>query len=102
MVQQVKQSAIATAMRASSIRVVDPAEWPEWPISPNRRLDAVLGAVAGLFLTTAFILIRKRGDSTLQRPGDTQLLTDIPELGAVPSGSYMLKKQLSPKAVHQV
>jgi capsular exopolysaccharide synthesis family protein len=102
MLQQLKQSSIATAMRASSIRVVDPAVWPKLAISPNRRLDAALGAGAVLFLTAALILIRKRSDSTLQRPGEAQLLTDIPELGAVPNGSYMLKKQLPVRAAAQV
>jgi capsular exopolysaccharide synthesis family protein len=87
--QQTKQASIATAMRASNVRVVDPAEVPDRPVFPNHKLDAALGFFGGLFLSIVFVSIRARADRTLQQPGDVKLWTDILELGAVPSASFL-------------
>lgn len=87
MLQQTKQAAIASAMRASNVRVVDPASAPILAVFPNFKLNAALGLFAGLFLSIVFVTARERADRTLQQPGDIKLWTDLAELGAIPSGS---------------
>jgi polysaccharide biosynthesis transport protein len=87
MLQQTKQSSIASALRASNVRVVDPADVPERPFSPNFKVNSAFGFLAGLFLTVAFVTLRERADRTLQQPGDIRLWTDLAELGAIPNGS---------------
>jgi capsular exopolysaccharide synthesis family protein len=88
MLQQMKQSAIATAIRAGNVRVVDPATPPDVPASPSLRLDSALGLLLGLFAGVAVVLIRERADRTLQQPGDAQFWTDLPELGVIPSAKF--------------
>jgi capsular exopolysaccharide synthesis family protein len=88
MLQQMKQSAVATALRAGNVRVVDPATLPDTPVSPSLRIDSAIGLLLGLFMGVALVLIRERADRTLQQPGDAQLCTDLPELGAIPSASF--------------
>jgi succinoglycan biosynthesis transport protein ExoP len=85
MLQQTKQSSIASALRASNVRVVDPAEVPERPFSPDFRLNSAIGLFAGLFLSIAVVTIRERADRTLQQPGDIKMWTDLTELGTIPS-----------------
>lgn len=87
--QQTKQASIATAMHASNVRVVDPAEVPDRPVFPNHRLDAALGLFAGLFLSMVVVSIRARADRTLQQPGDVKVWADLTELGAVPAASFL-------------
>jgi uncharacterized protein involved in exopolysaccharide biosynthesis len=53
MLQQLKQSSIASAMRASTVRVVDPAEKPGRPYKPNRERAAILGASPDAFCGSA-------------------------------------------------
>jgi len=88
MLQQMKQSAIATAIRAGNVRIVDPAKIPDVPASPSLPIDSALGLFLGLSAGVAVVLIRERADRTLQQPGDAQYWTDLPELGVIPSAGF--------------
>jgi uncharacterized protein involved in exopolysaccharide biosynthesis len=70
MLQKLKESSIASAMRASNVRVVDAAKAPKSPYKPNLELDAGLGLLAGLFLGIVFVVMREREDRTVQEPGE--------------------------------
>ena len=85
MLQQMKESSVASALHASNVRVSDPAELPEKPVWPSSRVLATAGMFMGLLLSVAFILIRERTDRTLQKPGDVQRWTHLLELGNIPS-----------------
>jgi capsular exopolysaccharide synthesis family protein len=84
MLQQTKQAAIASAMRASNVRIVDPAQVPASPFFPDFRLNSALGLLAGLFLSVVAVVMREKADRTLQQPGDIKLWIDLPELGTIP------------------
>ncbi len=87
MLQQLKESTMASAMRASNIRVVDPATAPPRPYKPNATQSAALGLLTGIFLGAAFIVMRDRADRTIQQPGDSSFYLNVPELGIIPSGT---------------
>jgi len=101
MLQQLKESTIASAMRASNIRVVDPAEPPEHPYKPKPVQSAGMGLLVGIFLGAAFIVMRERADRTIQQPGDCPMYLSLPELGIIPSGKYEngKKAQTKPRAL---
>ncbi len=92
MLQQMKQSSIASAMRASNVRVVDPAELPDRSVSPNFKLNSALGLCAGLFLSIVAVTIKERADRTLQQPGDVKLWLELAELGTIPSALVESRK----------
>jgi polysaccharide biosynthesis transport protein len=92
--QQMKQSSIAAALRASNVRAVDSPKIPDKPVFPNFKLNAALGALSGLFLSAIVVIIHDHSDRTLQRPGDIKLWADLPELGAIPSAAVTLQKRL--------
>src|SRR5579863_2223974 len=85
MLQHVKEAGVASAMRASAIRVVDPATHPQAPYQPNVPRSSSMGSLAGLFLGVAFLIMRERADRTLQQPGDAPLYLRLPELGVIPA-----------------
>ncbi len=87
MLQQLKESTMASAMRASNIRVVDAATIPTRPYKPNAKLSAALGLLTGVFIGAAFIVMRDRADRTIQQPGDSTFYLNVPELGIIPSGN---------------
>jgi polysaccharide biosynthesis transport protein len=89
MLQQVKAASVASAMRASNIRIVDPAKVPTEPYSPNFKINTGLGGIAGFVFGTVFVLVRKNTDRTLKQPGEVQGFTQISELGVIPSESYL-------------
>ncbi len=85
MLQLFKQSRVASAMRASNIRVLEPALIPWRPYSPDIRINAAAGLLLGLIGGILFTVIRKRADRTIQDPGEIRLWAGIPELGVIPA-----------------
>ena len=85
MLQQVKASSVASAIRASNIRIVDPGKVPGSRFTPNLGVNVGLGSIAGLVFGVAFVLIRKSTDRTFQHPGELQFWTKLSELGVIPS-----------------
>jgi succinoglycan biosynthesis transport protein ExoP len=92
MLQQLKQSSIASALHASNVRVVDPATLPQKPVWPNYRILAPLGLIFGLLTGLGAIVISERIDRSFRQPGEIQLWTNLPELGTIPSASVDGKK----------
>jgi capsular exopolysaccharide synthesis family protein len=80
-----KQASLASALRASNIRVVDPAKVPKRPYKPDVLLSSGLGLLSGLFLGAAFVVMRERADRSIQDPGETALYLNLPELGIIPA-----------------
>ena len=95
MLQKVKESSIASAMRASNARVVDPAKPPRQPYKPSLSMNAAIGLLAGLFLGVAFVVMREREDRTLQEPGDAPFWLNVPELGVIPSALSSSRLKMS-------
>jgi succinoglycan biosynthesis transport protein ExoP len=83
MLQKVKEAGAASAMRASNVRVIDPARRPEAPYLPNVPLNIATGLAFGLCAGVGLVFVRERTDRVKQ-PGDA-LLLNVPELGAIPS-----------------
>jgi capsular exopolysaccharide synthesis family protein len=92
MLQRMKEVSVASAMRASNVRIVDPAEPPRLPYKPNVFRNAALGLLTGLFLGVAFIIVRERADRTIQQPGDLNFYLNTPELGVIPSSKVQRHK----------
>jgi capsular exopolysaccharide synthesis family protein len=87
MIQRVKEASIASAMRASNVRVVDMASAPKSPYKPRLSMNGMLGLLAGLFAGVAFVVMRERANRTLQAPGDAQFYLNLPELGVIPEAN---------------
>jgi uncharacterized protein involved in exopolysaccharide biosynthesis/Mrp family chromosome partitioning ATPase len=94
MLQRMKEASIASAMRASNIRVVDPAQTPKAPYKPRLTLNALLGLLGGGVFAVAFILTTEKADRTLQDPSDVAFYLNLPELGTIPSEDMGRKKGL--------
>jgi capsular exopolysaccharide synthesis family protein len=84
MLQQVKQSSIASALRASNIRVLDPARVPREPYKPNTPLNVAGGFFGAGMLGIIVIVSRTRADRSLNHPGEASRLLGIQELGVIP------------------
>lgn len=84
MLQRVKESGIASALRASNVRVVDSARLPEEPFRPSLPFNGAAGLLCGLMLGGAVAVSRERRDQSVREPGETARLFGVPELGVIP------------------
>jgi polysaccharide biosynthesis transport protein len=87
MLQMLKQASIASALRASNIRVVDAAEPPTVPYKPNVFRTCFIGLFFGLGAGVGFAVLRERADRTIQDPGDASYYLNLAELGVIPIGN---------------
>ena len=85
MLQKVKEAGIASAMRSSNYRIIDPAKAPGGPYKPNVTQSSMMGTLGGFILGVLFVLVRERADRSLQQPGDAAHFLNVPELGVIPS-----------------
>jgi polysaccharide biosynthesis transport protein len=84
MLQRVKEAGVASALRASNVRIVDPAKPPHQPYKPQITLNVGIGLLLGLFFGVIFVVMRAGADTTF-KPGDAPLFLNLPELGIIPS-----------------
>jgi capsular exopolysaccharide synthesis family protein len=92
MLQRVKESSIAAAMKEANVRVLDPAKPPARPFKPTLPLNSGAGLVCGLMIGAALILVRTRTNVSVQNPGDAALLLGVPELGVIPAAEVGAKR----------
>ena len=93
MLQRMKEASVASALRASNIRVVDPAEAPSVPYKPNVYRFITMGLLSGICLGVGLVVLRERADRTLHDPGDIAYYLHLPELGVVPTASLDLTQR---------
>jgi len=85
MLHRVEELGLASAMRASTIRVVDRAVTPTRPYSPNWMFNCLAGVVCGTFAGVGLAFVRFRSNRSLQDPGEAAALLSVRELGVIPS-----------------
>lgn len=100
MLQRVKEAGIASALRASNIRIVDPADVPTAPYKPNLLNNTVLGLLGGILMGLVVVVFLDRANRTIQEPGDLGYSLGVAELGTIPSGSLSRRpvRALGPSA----
>lgn len=96
MLQHVKEASVAGALRASNVRIIDPAAIPKHPYKPQLWLNSLLGLFAGALCGVVYVAATEKADRMLQEPADIGLYMGLPELGVIPAGrtSWLLGSNL--------
>jgi polysaccharide biosynthesis transport protein len=91
LLQKLKETGVSTSMRATNIRIVDPAQAPRKPVRPRVFLNLSLGLLVGLCLGTAMAFAQEHLDNTIKSPEDVERFLRLPALASIPavdSGEY--------------
>jgi succinoglycan biosynthesis transport protein ExoP len=85
LMQRTKETGITSESRATNVRIVDPAETPRGPISPNvgRELEVSFGTA--LFFAVALAFGLEYLDNRIKSPQEMKEQLGIPFLGMVPA-----------------
>jgi capsular exopolysaccharide synthesis family protein len=85
LMKRLKELQLAAQMRITNVRVIDPAETPDGPISPKNGRDLVLALVGGLMGGIGLAFVRELGDRTLRTAREADLMIQLPSVGTVPA-----------------
>lgn len=96
-----KEAGFASAVPASTIRIVDTARIPRSSIYPQRGINAALGAALGLLVGVAIAFFLERQVPRLRLPGDIGRFIKLDELGVIPSPHAELELAASSKPPFQ-
>jgi polysaccharide chain length determinant protein (PEP-CTERM system associated) len=70
--------------QGESLEVLDQASLPDTPTAPKRQLIIPIGAVLGLMLGIALVVVRELKDTSLKNLKDARLYTQLSILGSIP------------------
>jgi capsular exopolysaccharide synthesis family protein len=84
LLKEMKEAGLAAAMHANNIRILQPAEPPVRPYSPDPTWYSVIGSVSGLFFGVLFVLGKQHSDRRLRNPGQSSRYLNVSELGFIP------------------
>ena len=86
--KRMKDMALLADVHASNVSIVDDAEPPRGPSSPNTRKDLFQAALVGLALALGLALLLERLDTTLKFPDEAQRYLGIPSLAVIPEFKF--------------
>lgn len=84
LVDRNKQAGLETDLRRSSVRIVERAETPRAPVSPQHQRNYQLGLLVGLAAGLALVILVEHLDNTIKTPEDVKDVLGLPFLGMVP------------------
>ena len=80
-----KEAGFASAMQATTIRIVDPARPPKIPVSPRRVPAGGVGLLLGSAFGLSFAFFKDRSSDVFRLPGDAPRYLNVQELGVIPT-----------------
>lgn len=83
-VAEVFQKKVIEIMQLENVQIIDRAELPRFPISPNNRLNYLVGIILGLAIGVGIIFLTEFLDDTIKTPEDVQKHVDLPVIGVIP------------------
>jgi polysaccharide biosynthesis transport protein len=85
LMQRAKETGISGELRTSNIRVVDRAEIPRRPASPNTRNNLLIGALGGSVLGIGLAFFFEYIDNRIKNPEEMVRFLGLPNLGMIPA-----------------
>jgi capsular exopolysaccharide synthesis family protein len=81
---QTEVSANLEGLKISSISIIDKAEVPEAPVSPNKRRNMLIAILLGLFGGIGLCFVLEHMDKSVKGADEVEKIVGLPSLGLVP------------------
>ncbi len=85
LLEKLKETGVSTSMKATNIRVIDPAYPPRKPDSPRIPLNLSLGLLLGLSLGIGAAFLQEHLDNSFKTAGEIERFLQLPALASVPA-----------------
>jgi len=84
LLQRYKEVSAAAGITTNNISIIDPAQTPTGPISPNMLMNVVLALIVGIGIAVAVVFAREKLDDVIRSPEDIDRKLGLPFLSAIP------------------
>jgi succinoglycan biosynthesis transport protein ExoP len=91
--KRLNETSVSTDSPLSSIQIVEPAERPLGPSSPQTERNLILASVLGLFLGVGIAFIIEYSNSTLRTPDEVWRTVAVPTLGSIPHWRSLRRRE---------
>jgi capsular exopolysaccharide synthesis family protein len=88
LMQRAKETGVSGALKTSNIRIVDQAERPRFPVSPDRLLNMLLAVVGGAMFAFGLTFFFEYLDNRVKSPDEITNHLGLPFLGFLPALSH--------------
>lgn len=79
--------------RNNVITPFDPTYSSKTPVSPNKKVNVLIGVFGGLFVSCAYLILKELFDTKIKSNEDLTAIFNIPVLGTVPDFSAKLNSK---------
>lgn len=83
-VAEVFKNKVIEIMQVENVQIIDKAELPMYPVSPNNNRNVMVGIILGLAIGVGIVLLIEFLDNTIKSPEDVQKYVDLPVIGVIP------------------
>jgi len=83
--QRLQEAGIIAGLHSTSIRMIDPADTPDYPSKPRKSFNLALGTLAGFLVGVFLSLIVHILDTNIKSVSDVEEKLGLPLLGVIPS-----------------
>ncbi|NLX64746.1 MAG: hypothetical protein GX022_08255 [Clostridiaceae bacterium] len=87
-VAEVLKKKIIEIMQIENVQIIDKAELQPNPVSPNKRMNYIIGVILGLIAGMGIILLIIYFDNTVKTPEDVKKHLNLPVIGTIPSFKF--------------
>jgi len=84
-VAEVLKKKITEIMQIENVQIIDKAELQPYPVSPNKRMNYMIGVILGLIAGMGIILLIVYLDNTVKTPEDVKKYLNLPVIGTIPN-----------------
>lgn len=81
---RLEEAGILASLHSSTVRIIEPAEPPDYPSSPRTRLNLGIGFLFGFVLGVVIASVRSVLDTNIKTISDVETKLGLPMLGLVP------------------
>lgn len=81
---RLKETDLTSALKINNVRILDGALVPSTPFKPDWRINLVIGAMMGFFLSIVLVVILELSDTTIKSQDDVETYIGATFLGLIP------------------
>jgi capsular polysaccharide biosynthesis protein len=83
-VAEVFQKTVTDIMKIENVQILDKAELPTYPVSPNKSMNLQIGILIGFVIALGIIFLTAFLDDTIKTAEDVKEYVDLPVIGTIP------------------